>query len=148
MSNVPTGTVDVEEILGWLQTDRFMGKRESAHYLGMGEKKFRAQSKSMPKYKVGGTWVFKRSELDEWMEQYRVQPTAEDVSDLVDGVLAEVGAELGSVSTAGGYTIHNSCPARRIALSGWFISQRTVCGLTKSKKLCQSGSPRSALRKC
>ena len=89
--SVPTGTVDVEEVLAWLQTDRYMGKKESAKYLCMGEKKFRAQSKSMPKYKVGGTWVFKRSELDEWMEQYRVQPTSEDVEDLVDGVLMEVG---------------------------------------------------------
>ena len=90
MSNAPTGTVDVEEILGWLQTDRFMGKKESRQYLGMGEKKFRAQSKLMPKYKVGGIWVFKRSELDEWMEQFRVEATSEDGSELGDEVLMEV----------------------------------------------------------
>ena len=91
MSNVPTGTIDIEEVLQWLQTDCHFGVRQAAEYLGMSERKFSGLLKGIPKYKVGGQWLIKRSELDSWMQQFRVEPTSEDVEELVDGVLAEVG---------------------------------------------------------
>ena len=89
--NVPTGTIDIEEVLAYLQTDRYMGLKESARYAGVSERKFGGLLKTIPKFKVGGQWLIRKSELDTWMEQYRVQPTTEDIEELVDGVLMEVG---------------------------------------------------------
>ena len=91
MSNIPTGTIDIEEVLQWLLTDCHMGVRQAAEYMGVSERKFSGLLKEIPKFKVGGQWLIRKSELDQWLEQYRVQPTTEDVEELVDGVLAEVG---------------------------------------------------------
>ena len=89
--NVPSGLIDIEEVLAYLQTDCHMGMRRAAEYLGMSERKFGGLLKEIPKFKVGGQWLIRKSELDQWMEQYRVEPTTEDVSELVDEVLMEVG---------------------------------------------------------
>jgi len=89
MSNAPSGLVDVESILGWIREDRHLGTKEAAHYLGMSERKFGTHLKSVPKFKVGGKWLFKKSELDKWLSQYRVWP--EDVEGLVDDVLGKIG---------------------------------------------------------
>ena len=65
-----------------------MGTREAAHYPGMSERKFGTHTKSIPRFKLGGKWLFKKSELDTWMEQHRVWP--EDIEELVDGVLEKI----------------------------------------------------------
>lgn len=87
--SVPSGLIDVETVLGWIREDRHMGMKEAARYLGMSERKFGTHIKSILRFKVGGQWLVKKSELDIWMEQHRVWP--EDVEGLVDEVLAEVG---------------------------------------------------------
>lgn len=89
MSNVPSGLVDVESVLQWIREDRHMGMKEASRYLGMSERKFGTHIKQIPRFKVGGMWLVKKSELDTWMEQHRVWP--EDVEGLVDEVMGEIG---------------------------------------------------------
>jgi len=89
--SIPSGLIDIEQVLGWIREDRHMGMKEAARYLGMSERKFNGLIKEIPRFKVRGQWLVKKSELDLWMEQYRVQPSTEDIEDLVDGVLMEVG---------------------------------------------------------
>ena len=86
---MPEGTVDVEEILQWVREDKYMGLKESAVYLAMSERTFRSHAEQMPRFKVGGKWLFKKSELDRWMERFRVN--TEDVEVVVDGVLGKIG---------------------------------------------------------
>ena len=86
--SVPSGLIDVETVFGWIREDRHMGMKEAARYLGMSERKFGSHVKSIPRFKVGGKWLLRKSELDTWMEHHRVWP--EDVERLVDDVLGDL----------------------------------------------------------
>lgn len=43
-----------------------------------------------PGFKVGKCWLFKRSELDRWLEQFRA---GADLDKIVDDVMSELGAD-------------------------------------------------------
>ena len=87
--DAPSGLVDVESVLQWIREDKYMGLKEGAAYLSMSERTFRSHFEQMPRFKVGGKWLFKKSELDAWMERKRVRP--EEVEGVVDSVLGKMG---------------------------------------------------------
>jgi excisionase family DNA binding protein len=59
---------------------RWMRSNEAASYLGWSRSALydRVSRKAMPHYKVDGILLFKRDELDAWLEQYREEPRARE----------------------------------------------------------------------
>ncbi len=85
------GVVSVCEVLAYLDQDRYLNLAQASEYLSISKRTIRDLA-DVPRYRIGSELLlFKKSELDQWMEQYRVQPTTEDVSELVDEVLEEIG---------------------------------------------------------
>jgi excisionase family DNA binding protein len=68
-----SGVVDIQEVLGYLNRDCFLDKRRAAEYLSVSPRLLEAR-KDIPRFRFGsgGKVLFKRSELDAWMEKYRV----------------------------------------------------------------------------
>lgn len=84
MSQAPRGLVAVQDILRYVLSDRYMGKAEAAEYLGLSIRNLEGR-KDIPHFKVGGKTLFKKSELDRYMEQHRVANTEQqDLSRLAD----------------------------------------------------------------
>jgi len=63
--------VSVKEILGYLAQDRYMGKREAAAYTGLSIRTLEGRLDEIPHFLVGKKKLFKKSELDLWMETHR-----------------------------------------------------------------------------
>jgi len=63
--------VSVKEILGYLAQDRYMGKREAAAYTGLSIRTLEGRLDEIPHYRVGRKLLFKKSELDRWLETFR-----------------------------------------------------------------------------
>jgi excisionase family DNA binding protein len=58
-----------------LRTDRYLTKAEAAEYLGISARwleELRRGSNPPPAFKIGQRLLFRRSELDAWVEQYRI----------------------------------------------------------------------------
>lgn len=63
---------------------------EAARYLGKSPQWLQYQVSGPnppPGYKVGKAWLFKKSEIDAWLEQFRAK---NDLDAIVDEVMAEV----------------------------------------------------------
>jgi excisionase family DNA binding protein len=83
--------VSVQEILRYFETDRYVDKTDAAQYLGVSVRTFESWIHQIPKYRPTGKLLFKRSELDEFMKQHKLEPTeALDLSRLTDDVLKKV----------------------------------------------------------
>ena len=65
--------ITVREILGYLDTDRFMDLKEAAEYLPLSERTIRQHLNEIPHFRYGKKIIFKKSELDQWMESFRVR---------------------------------------------------------------------------
>ena len=65
--------ISVREVLAYLETDRFMDLKEVTEYLPLSERTIRKHLKEIPHFKWGNKFIFKRSELDRWMETFRVK---------------------------------------------------------------------------
>jgi len=63
--------VSVKEILGYMAQDRYLGKREAAEYTSLSTRTLEGRLDKIPHFRVGKKILFKKSELDRWMEQYR-----------------------------------------------------------------------------
>ncbi len=82
--------VSVAEVLAYLAQDRFLTLTQSAEYLAMSTRTIRDRLDEIPHYRVSSKLLlFKRSELAEWMSQYREGGHAE-LDELVDDTLASV----------------------------------------------------------
>jgi|SoiMethySBSTD1v2_1073268.scaffolds.fasta_scaffold5691537_1 excisionase family DNA binding protein len=84
------GTVSVREILSYLDRDRFFDKRQASDYLSICVRSLEERLKEIPHFRVGAKILFKKSELDVWMERHRENPEAIDLDRLADEVVAEV----------------------------------------------------------
>jgi len=83
---IPRGLVPVEEILAYLQRDRWVGKEEASKYTGLSISTL-SQDKTVPRVYVHRRLLFKLSELDAWMEQHRkIQDDVDPVA-IADDVL-------------------------------------------------------------
>jgi len=84
------GTVSVAEILRHLAEDRYLAEREARQYLSLSERKLRNHLPEIKHYRIGKKLLFKKSDLDRWMERH-LETTAElDLDRLADEVLKDV----------------------------------------------------------
>ncbi len=63
--------VSVKEILGYIAQDRYMDKREAAEYTSLSTRNLEGRLGEIPHFRVGKKILFKKSELDHWMESHR-----------------------------------------------------------------------------
>ncbi len=72
--------ISVSEVLAYLETDRYLDLNEAASsrkgqrigYLPLSEKTLREHLNEIPHFRYGKKIIFRRSELDRWMEGFRV----------------------------------------------------------------------------
>ncbi len=67
----PTGTISVHEVIAYVQSDRYMTLAQTLEYLPLSERNIRERLSEIPHYRVGKRLLFKKSELDFWMQGYR-----------------------------------------------------------------------------
>ena len=86
----PQGLIDIREILTYLASDRYMGKSKAAEYLGVSVRNIEGR-KDIPHFKLGGKTLYRKSELDRYMEQHRVAGTEQrDLARLAEEALRAV----------------------------------------------------------
>ena len=90
MSTPPQGTVSVTEILAYLSQDRYMSKSEAADYLGLSVSNIEKQLGGIPHFRVGAKVLFRKSELDRWMEAHREASRDLDLNRLADEAVRAV----------------------------------------------------------
>jgi len=83
-------TVQVQEVLAYLQADGYLSKRTASKYLGISVRNLEARIREIPHFRLGSKTLFKKSELDQWMERHRENPEAIDLQRLADEVVMEV----------------------------------------------------------
>ncbi len=68
------GTVSVAEVLNYIEQDRFLTLKEAAAYVRLSQRTLRRQvNQIQPRpFKYGRKLLFKKSDLDQWMERYRL----------------------------------------------------------------------------
>lgn len=72
--------------------ERHFNQVEASRYLNKSLRWFQLQLTGPhppPGYRLGKCWIFKKSELDRWLEQFRA---GTDLDRIVNEVVAEVGA--------------------------------------------------------
>jgi excisionase family DNA binding protein len=92
MDGPPKGTIEIQEVLRYLACDRFLSKRSAAAYLGVSLRTLETQ-RDIPRFRFGRNGakiLFKKSELDQWMERYRVVDDGPDIDRIVKEVLEGV----------------------------------------------------------
>ena len=78
-----------EEVISYLASDRFMGKRQASEYCGVSVRTLESW-KGLPRYRPSGKTLYKRSHIDAFMERYREIPTEVDVDRIADEALMAV----------------------------------------------------------
>ena len=79
--------MSVREVLVYVESDRYLILKEATAYLGISKRTLR--DSDAPRYRIGSKLLlFKKSELDTWMFQYRVGNT--ELDELVTDTLANV----------------------------------------------------------
>jgi len=63
--------VSVQEILAYVDRDRYLDKRQASEYIGLSTRTLESNLDEIPHFRVGKKILFKKSELDFWMETHR-----------------------------------------------------------------------------
>jgi len=63
--------VSIQEVLLCFDRDRYMDKRTAAEYTSLSVRNLEARLPEIPHFRVGNKILFKKSELDHWMETHR-----------------------------------------------------------------------------
>ncbi len=63
--------VSIQEVLLYFDPDRYMDKRGAAEYTSLSVRNLEARLSEIPHFRVGNKVLFKKSELDHWMETHR-----------------------------------------------------------------------------
>lgn len=82
--------IRIGEVLSYIREDCYLDKNQSAQYLGAGLRTFESWMDQLPKYRPGGKVMFKKSELDAFMERHLEAPCAVDLERLADDAIASV----------------------------------------------------------
>ena len=90
MSDLPKGTVTVWEILAYIDRDRYMAMSQAVEYLGLSERNVRQRLPEIPHYRVGRKLLFRKSELDSCIGNYRENQRTVDLRRLADEATAKV----------------------------------------------------------
>jgi len=81
--------VSVREVLNIIESDRYLSLTEAAQYTSISTRTLRDQD-DLPRYRVGKKiLLFKKSELDEWMLQFK-EHGKDELDELVNETLAKV----------------------------------------------------------
>lgn len=87
--------VSVKEILNYIEQDKYMTLKEAAAYVRLSERTLRRQvNQIQPRpFKYGRKLLFRRSDLDQWMENYRLPDGAalDKAMELAQEMLAQEG---------------------------------------------------------
>jgi len=69
------GVVSVAEVLNYIEQDRFLTLKEAAAYVRLSQRTLRRQiNQIQPRpFKYGRKLLFRKSDLDQWMENYRLE---------------------------------------------------------------------------
>ncbi len=81
--------VSIQEVLLYFDRDRYMDKRGAAEYTSLSVRNLEARLPEIPHYRVGKKVLFKKSELDRWMETYREGGT-QNLDQLADEAIASL----------------------------------------------------------
>ena len=90
MNQAMTNLVSVNEILEYLNQDRSLSLSETCDYINLSERTIREKLTEIPRFRVGSKLLFRKSELDKWMLQYREGCEENDIGSIVDEVVASV----------------------------------------------------------
>lgn len=63
--------VSVKEVLLHFSQDCYLDKKEAAGYTSLSTRNLEARLSEIPHFRVGKKILFKKSELDHWMESHR-----------------------------------------------------------------------------
>ena len=63
--------VSVQEILAYVDRDRYLDKRQAAAYTSLSTRNLESRLGEIPHFLVGNKILFKKSELDQWIERFR-----------------------------------------------------------------------------
>lgn len=74
-------TVSVREILNYVEQDRYMTLKEAAEYLPFCKLTISKHLKEIPHFRYNRKIFFRKSELDQWAERFRVRPEDSKVLD-------------------------------------------------------------------
>ena len=81
--------ISVREVLAYLEADRFMDLKEVTQYLPLSERTIREHLNEIPHFRYGKKIIFKRSELNRWMETFRVrEPDLDAAMKMAEEMLA------------------------------------------------------------
>jgi len=69
---IEQSTISVREVLAYLEADRYLDLKEAAEYIPLSERTIRQHLKTIPHFRCGRKIIFRKSELDRWMEAFRV----------------------------------------------------------------------------
>jgi excisionase family DNA binding protein len=70
--------------------DRYMPKSEASVYLGLSVSNVEKRLGELPHFRVGSKVMFRKSELDRWMEKNREKPADLDLDRLADEAVRAV----------------------------------------------------------
>jgi len=87
VEELPQGTVSVRDILKYFDRDRYLSLSDSVEYLCLSECTVRGLLPEIPHFRVGKKLLFKKSELDQWMEHFREDPGDPDVKEIADEIV-------------------------------------------------------------
>ena len=81
--------VSAQEILSYVDQDRYLDKRAAAAYTSLSIRNLESRLDEIPHFRVGNKVLFKKSELDRWMETYREGGT-QNLDQLADEAIASL----------------------------------------------------------
>ena len=75
------GIVSVREILAYVAQDRYLSLTEAAEYLPFCKLTISKHLPEIPHFRYNRKIFFRKSDLDQWAERYRVRPEDKEVLD-------------------------------------------------------------------
>jgi excisionase family DNA binding protein len=67
----------------------YLSKKDAASYLGLSVRCLNKHLAGMPRYRIGKKLLFRKSALDNWMEQFKEEPRMLDLRRLLDDALKQ-----------------------------------------------------------
>ncbi len=86
--NTEHKTVSVREVIRYLETERFLDKREAAEFLRISVRNLTSRIREIPHFRLGKKILFKLCELKRYMEVNRERIT--DLDQVIDEVLTDL----------------------------------------------------------
>ncbi len=81
--------ISVQEVLLYFSQDRYMNKREAATYISLSTRTLEERLREIPHFRVGRKVLFKKSELDRWIEQFR-EGSAQNLDRIADEAIESI----------------------------------------------------------